>query len=57
LATFTFTALTDRLKVLTMSSAGQSAHSSLCELVRVTLAPFTQAHSGTINQANMRYLY
>jgi hypothetical protein len=45
-ATFTFTVLTDRLKVVTMSSAGESAHSTLCELVRVTLAPFKQASAG-----------
>ena len=43
LATFTFTQLTDRLKVMTMASTGESAHVSLCELVRVTLAPFKQA--------------
>lgn len=46
LATFTFTSLTDRLKVVTMTSAGESAHSTLCELVRVTIAPFKQASAG-----------
>jgi hypothetical protein len=45
-ATFTFTQLTDRLKVMTMASAGESAHVTLCELVRVTLAPFKQASAG-----------
>lgn len=29
-----------------MSSAAQSAHGTLCELVRVTLAPFKQASAG-----------
>lgn len=44
--TITFTTLTERLKVVTMASAGESAHGTLCELVRVTLAPFKQASAG-----------
>jgi len=45
-ATFTFSVLNDRLKVVTMCSAGGALMASLCELLRVTLAPFKLACAG-----------